>query len=65
MHGAQGHYEPHLTLVKLPRCEKCHGRHPLAYDPPRDAASCPDCGGPASAIGEEVTVDATFVGEPQ
>lgn len=62
---AQGYYEPCLTVVKLPRCPSCHSRHPLAYSPPRAAATCPECGGPAAAPCEEQTVEATFVGEPQ
>lgn len=65
---AQGYYEPHLTMVKLPRCpnELCPDpKHPLAYSPPRDEATCPGCGGIAAQAGEPIEVEATFTGEPQ
>ena len=60
---ACGYYEPHLTLVKLPRCPKCLTKHPLAYSPPRDASTCPECGGPAAEAEQPIEVDATFAGE--
>lgn len=62
---AQGYYEPSLTIVMLPRCPQCETKHPLAYDPPRDPSTCPQCKGPAAEPGEEVTLEATFTGEPQ
>lgn len=64
--GGQGYYEPHLTIVKLPRCPNvdCPDPvHPLARAGNLDPSTCPGCGRPAAAPCEEQTVEATFVGE--
>ncbi len=54
--------EPYMTMVFLPACRACGDRHPLAYNPPRDAATCPGCGQPAGTPGEPHTEKAEIVG---
>lgn len=66
--SGHGYYEPHLAMVKLPRCPNpsCPDPvHPLAREDRHDPAICPGCGGPAAAAEEAIEVDATFCGEPQ
>lgn len=65
--GAQGYYEPSLTVVRLPRCPNpdCPDPvHPLARAGKHNPSICPGCGGPAAAPCDEQEVEAVLTGEP-
>lgn len=66
MEQGQGYYEPHLKIVKLPRCPNpdCPDpAHPLARNSDQDPDICPGCGGPAALPCEEQDVEATYSGD--
>lgn len=57
-----GYFEPRLSHRFLPRCGGCGAKHPLAHNPPLDAALCPDCGAPASPVASAVEIPAILAG---
>ena len=57
-------FQPIVTIVKLPRCPNCEGKHPLAYNPPLPAHECPECGGVAASPGQPIVEDAVFTAPP-
>lgn len=62
MHAVAPTYlEPTLTAQLLPRCQACGDRHPLAYQPPQPAGTCPNCGA-SSSLPRAVTVPALITG---
>lgn len=61
-HLAQATFEPCLSVTRLPACPACGDKHPLAYNPPRPPATCPNCGGPALPSDPTQTVAAELIG---
>lgn len=57
---AVGSYEPSLQATFLPRCPTCSGKHPLAYQPPMDPNTCPNCGAHRAPVGPAIDVPATI-----
>ena len=52
--------KPYLITKFLPKCAQCGQRHPLAFQPPRAADVCPDCGAkaapPETRLNESVAI---------
>lgn len=60
--SAEGHFEPSLAAVFLPRCPSCGEKHPLAFRPPLVRDTCPACDGPVAPPARPIEVPAVITG---